>query len=90
VEWSLRDELKLAFGGNFKGGSNSGAEWDDCRACNPFPPFTAPFDEAGLASAFQAYSRGLGGIEPLGRFRAGPIGTAIREDEVFLTLRYQF
>lgn len=90
VEWSLSDDLKLSFGANFKGGSNSGAQWDDCRACNPWAPFTAPFDEAGQASAFQAYSRGLGGFEPLGRFRAGPIGTAIREDEVFFTLRYQF
>lgn len=90
VEWSITDTLKLAFGANFKGGSNSSSKFDDCRACNPWAPFTAPFDEAGQASAFQAFSRGLGGFEPLGRFRAGPIGTAIREDEVFVTLRYQF
>jgi hypothetical protein len=37
-----------------------------------------------------AYSRGLSGMEPLGRFRAGPIGSAIREDEVYLTMRYKF
>jgi hypothetical protein len=29
-------------------------------------------------------------MEPLGRFRAGPIGSAIREDEIFLTMRYKF
>jgi uncharacterized protein DUF1302 len=90
VEWSLKDNLKLSFGANFKGGSDTGAKWDDCRSCNPFPLFTAPFNEQGQASAFEAFSRGLGGYEPLGRFRAGPIGTAIREDEVFFAMRYQF
>lgn len=90
VEWSVTDKLKVAFGANFKGGSNNSSKFDDCRACNPWPPFTAPNDEAMQASAFEAYSRGLGGFEPLGRFRAGPIGTALNEDEVYFTLRYQF
>jgi hypothetical protein len=36
------------------------------------------------------YSMGLASAEPLGRFRAGPIGTAMYEDEVFFTLRYKF
>lgn len=37
-----------------------------------------------------AYSRGLGGLEPLGRFRAGPIGSAWKENELYFTARYQF
>ena len=35
-------------------------------------------------------SAGLGGYEPLGRFRAGPIGMAEAEDQVMVTLRYRF
>jgi hypothetical protein len=33
---------------------------------------------------------GLTGYEPLGRFRAGPIGMANKEDEVSITVRYKF
>ncbi|WP_398306394.1 DUF1302 family protein [Zoogloea sp.] len=87
LEWSTTDKLKFTFGANFKGGSNSGNSFDDCRSCNPFAPYTAgtyPGDP------MVAYSRGLSGMEPLGRFRAGPIGSAIREDEVYLTMRYKF
>ncbi|MCB1889195.1 MAG: DUF1302 domain-containing protein [Rhodocyclaceae bacterium] len=83
VEWSITDKLKVTFGGNFKGGSNSGNRFDDCRSCNPYAPFTGPVGDTG-------YSLGLASYEPLGRFRAGPIGTAINEDEVFVTLRYKF
>jgi hypothetical protein len=32
----------------------------------------------------------LSGLEPLGRFRAGPIGTAVREDEIYFNMRYKF
>ena len=87
LEWSTTDKLKFTFGANFKGGSNSGNYYDDCRSCNPWAPYTAgtyPGDPMA------AYSRGLSGMEPLGRFRAGPIGSAIREDEIFLTMRYKF
>jgi hypothetical protein len=35
-------------------------------------------------------SLGLAGFEPLGRFRSGPIGTAVNEDEVQFSVRYQF
>ena len=83
VEWSVSDQLKVTFGANFKGGSNSGNRFDDCRSCNPYGPFTGPAEDIG-------YSLGLASYEPLGRFRAGPIGTAINEDEVFVTLRYKF
>ncbi|WP_158304628.1 hypothetical protein [Methylibium petroleiphilum] len=43
-----------------------------------------------IVNTLSAYSRGLGGLEPLGRFRAGPIGSAWKENEIFLTARYQF
>ena len=87
VEWLYSDNLKLTVGGNFKLGSTADDKFDDCRACNPWGPFTAPVGDTDPTSA---YSRGLGGFEPLGRFRAGPIGAAFKEDEVFVTLRYKF
>ena len=88
IEWSILDTLKLTFGANLKG--NDGSErfaFDDCRACNPWAPFTAP---NGDPNPFTVGSRGLSGVEPLGRFRAGPIGTAIKENEIFFTMRYKF
>jgi hypothetical protein len=88
VDWLISDNLKFSIGGNFKArGSEDNWKFDDCRSCNPWPPFTAP---VGDANPMSAHSRGLGGIEPLGRFRAGPIGTAWKENSVFVTLRYKF
>ena len=48
--------------------------------------------EPGLGGLHQpaGETAGLGGYEPLGRFRAGPIGMAQEEDEFQLTLRYSF
>ncbi len=86
VEWSVTDNLKLTLGGSFKGGSNSGNRFDDCRTCDPYHPFT---QVPGTAQA-AGYSLGLASAEPLGRFRAGPIGTAMYEDEVFFQMRYKF
>ncbi|QID19772.1 DUF1302 domain-containing protein [Nitrogeniibacter mangrovi] len=83
VEWSVTDQLKLTFGGNFKGGSNSRNRFDDCRSCNPYAPFTGSVADMG-------YSMGMASFEPLGRFRAGPIGTAMYEDEIFFQMRYRF
>ncbi len=88
VEWSLTDDLKFTFGANVKGGGNrDNTSVDDCRSCNPWAPFTAPY---GDGQAMNVGSRGLSGIEPLGRFRAGPIGTAIKENDLFFTMRYKF
>ncbi len=88
LEWLFTDKFKFTLGGNFKvHASNDRFKFDDCRACNPWGPFTAP---VGDPNPLVAGSRGLGGIEPLGRFRAGPIGAAYRENEVFATVRYQF
>ena len=44
----------------------------------------------GDADPLTPFSRGLSGLEPLGLFRAGPIGAARKEDEIFATLRYAF
>ncbi|WP_367396907.1 DUF1302 family protein [Sinimarinibacterium sp. NLF-5-8] len=88
IEWIYSDHLKITVGANLK--TLDGTEnlvFDDCRSCNPWPPFTAPF---GDADALTAYSRGFSGFEPLGRFRAGPIGAAWKEDEAFVTVRYSF
>ena len=57
-------------------------QFDDCRTCNPFPGFTGPPD--------QNQSLGLSGIQPLGRFRSGPLGSASQEDEIQITIRYRF
>ena len=88
VEWLFSDNLKLTVGANVKGREDD-SHWnfDDCRACNPFAPFTAP---VGDTDPFTAFSRGFGGIEPLGRFRAGPIGAAWKENQAYVTLRYKF
>lgn len=81
VEWLYSDNLKITVGANYKFGDGA-QKYNDARDTNPFPPFTgAP--PAGPA-------QGLSGYEPLGRFRAGPIGMANKEDEVFVTVRYKF
>lgn len=84
VEWLLSDTLKITAGANIKVGRGA-REYDDCRSCNPWDPFTAAYPGQSLG-----VTAGLGGYEPLGRFRAGPIGMAQKEDELQLTLRYSF
>ncbi|SFP36993.1 hypothetical protein SAMN05216229_10217 [Geopseudomonas sagittaria] len=82
VEYLFSDNLRIIAGANVKVGRGA-REYDDCRSCNPWDPFTSAGQPAG-------YSVGLGGYEPLGRFRAGPIGMAQKEDELQLTMRYSF
>jgi hypothetical protein len=91
VEWLQSDNIKWTFGANvkFKNGSEDRWKFDDCRSCNPYAPFTS-YGQGGGATGEGAYSYGLGGMEPLGRFRAGPIGTAWKENELFVTMRYKF
>jgi len=85
VEWMFSDNLKLKFGANVKiKDSTRQNTFDDCRSCNPFNPYTA------YAGQTEAGSAGLGGGNPLGMFRAGPIGTAFAQDEIYMTLRYKF
>jgi len=85
VDWLISDNWRLIFGANIKFGDDMGDQnFDDCRSCNPFPPFTAAQGQT------EPGSLGLSGIEPLGRFRAGPLASASQEDEVQITLRYRF
>jgi hypothetical protein len=86
VEWLYSDNLKITFGGNFKFGDGA-RKYNDCRDCNPWPAYTA----TGVhVNPMQPGPVGLTGFEPLGRFRAGPIGMANKEDEVSVSLRYKF
>ncbi|MET0004721.1 MAG: DUF1302 family protein [Candidatus Thiodiazotropha sp.] len=71
----------ITAGFNIKFGDGA-IEADDNRSAVPYSPFPFP--------APQMSSTGLSGFEPLGRFRSGPIGSAINEDEFQLTVRYQF
>jgi hypothetical protein len=86
VEWNATNDLKLTFGANYKMAEGRD-RWnhDDCRSCNPYAPFTSY--NAGQAVG---QSWGLGGMEPLGRFRAGPIGAAFKENDIFVRVNYKF
>jgi hypothetical protein len=86
VEWLYSDNLKITFGANYKFGDGA-QKWNDARDTNPFPPFSG--GQAGRLGTVQG-PVGLTGYEPLGRFRAGPIGMANKEDEVSITVRYKF
>jgi len=88
VDWLISDNWRLIAGFNIKFGDGmKDQSFDDCRTCNPFPPYTAT---PVHADPFKSGSVGLGGIEPLGRFRSGPLGSASAEDEFQLTIRYRF
>ena len=89
IDWKPSNNWRVIFNYNVKVGDGA-IKADDNRGANPYPPAScAP----GLPAeaCFQSFSSlGVTGFEPLGRFRSGPIGTAIREDELQLTIRYQF
>jgi len=85
VDWLINDRWRLTAAFNLKFG-NGAHTFSDCRGCNPFPPYTStPLHDNG-----QPGDIGLGGFEPLGRFRAGPIGMAREENEFQVTIRYRF
>lgn len=86
VDWLINDNWRLMVVGNIKLGVGA-RRFDDCRTCNPFPPATAT---PAHPDANMPGSVGLGGFEPLGRFRQGPIGTAQNEDEIQFILRFRF
>ncbi len=98
VEWKPSNNWVVKFALNLKWADDTGAiAADDNRAANPYPPFTCappllpPATVPPSAACFSPYSSlGAAGFEPLGRFRSGPIGAAHNEDEVQLTVRYQF
>ena len=80
VSWRPTNNWVITAGANIKFGAGPD-RFDDNRGAVPYPGHPAP-------ATFS--STGLFGHEPLGRFRAGPIGQAINEDEAQLTVRYQF
>ena len=87
VEWLISDHWKVNLGGSIKFGreyASGDFEFDDCRSCNPYPPFTMTTDLLDTSSL------ALAGWEPLGRFRAGPIGMAQEENEIQLLIQYRF
>jgi hypothetical protein len=87
VEWSATDNLKFKFGANVKFGTEQPNQaWSSAHSANQLAPFT----NQNINGGAQQYDSGLGGIEPLGRFRAGPIGTAFGQNEIFATMRYKF
>ena len=91
VDWLITDNWQLIVGANIKTGGGD-HEFNDCRLCNPFGPFTTsipPLPEHG-GTGVTSGPAGIGGFEPLGRFRSGPLGMAEKEDEIQLTLRYRF
>lgn len=86
IDWLIDNNWQLVVTANIKFGDGA-KKFDDCRTCNPWGPFTASaFHDDPLVSG----SVGLTGFEPLGRFRAGPIGMANKEDEIQITVRYRF
>lgn len=89
VDWLITDNWQLIAGANIKFGTGA-RPFDDNRSANVFPPFTCPPVPTCVPGGPNSASAGLGGFEPLGRFRSGPIGMAQNEDEVQITLRYRF
>jgi len=106
IEWLISDHWKMNVGFNIKFGrdyDSSSNEWDDARSANMYDPFTQ-WTVAGLGAAvvpagtptaaehqnLGSATVGLSGLEPLGRFRAGPIGMAEKEDEFQFTFQYRF
>ena len=91
IDWLVNDDWQIIFKANIKTGGDD-EQFDDCRLCNPFGPFTTSIPglpEHGAAGLISG-SAGLSGYEPLGRFRSGPIGMASQEDEIQLLVRYRF
>ncbi|KZC38170.1 cox2 cytochrome oxidase subunit 2 [Rhodanobacter sp. FW510-R12] len=89
VNWLVNNHLSLTAGALLHYNDLSRYNFDDCRSCNPWAPFTT-FTGANPPQAFTDGSYGLGGFEPLGRFRAGPLGTAGKENQLFVKLRASF
>jgi hypothetical protein len=74
LEWLATDRLRFKAGANIK--TSSDQKRYDFDDCRACAPATG--------------SLGSQGIEPLGRFKAGILGTAVKEDEVFINLTYKF
>ncbi len=92
VDWKINNSWRLIAAINLKFGDGARV-FDDNRGASPYPPFSCPPPLVIAGSPLCGIpfsSLGLAGFEPIGRFRAGPFGMAINEDEYQLTLRYRF
>ncbi len=86
INFLVTDNLSITARWNVKTGTGA-RKFNDVRAANQFPPFTAT---PAHADPMVPMPIGMNGFEPLGRFRSGPIGMAQNEDEVSLQIRYSF
>lgn len=86
VDWKVNNNLRIIANFNIKTGDGA-IPAEDNRGANPFPG-NGLVPPPLVGTSFS--SIGTLGFEPLGRFRSGPLGTAINEDEFQLTVRYQF
>ncbi len=83
VTFLYTDKLKFKIGGNFKltSASQDRYKMADGRG------LTGTLSPTGSGAPVDL---GIGGLETLGRFQAGLIGTALKEDELFFNMQYQF
>ncbi len=89
VTYLYSNKIKFVVGGNFKTVGNQD-RWqmaDGRSTSGTVSPVGQPL--SGLI-VDNAGGGALGGLEALGRFRAGLIGTALKEDEIFFNMQYQF
>jgi len=92
IDWLLSDNWRLIVGLNIKVGEGA-RQFDDNRTSSPFSPNTCGDPRRprpACAPGAELPTLGLGGFEPLGRFRAGPLGMSRNEDEIQATVRYRF
>lgn len=83
VTFLYTDKLKFKVGANYKWqtGNMDRYSFGDGRG------LTGTLSPVGSGNPVDT---GVGGLEALGRFKAGLIGTAVREDEIFFNMQYQF
>jgi hypothetical protein len=86
VTFLYSDKLKFKVGANYKWVTSSLDRYafTDGRGLN------GTLVAGGQFIPGQAVDSGIGGLEALGRFKAGLIGTALKEDELFFNMQYQF
>ena len=83
VTFLYTDKLKFKVGANYKWSTST----DERFAFHDGRGLTGTLSPVGNESPV---SSGIGGLEALGRFRAGLIGTALKQDEIFFNMQYQF
>lgn len=85
VTFLYTDKLKFKIGGNFK---MTSASQDRYKMADGRGLSGTLFSTGNTLGG--PVDSGIGGLETLGRFQAGLIGTALKEDELFFNMQYQF